>query len=493
MPYAFTFDASACTGCKACQIACKDKNNLPTGVLWRRVYEVTGGTWTNVGADGVRPGTGADSIRPYAVWENNIFAYNLSIACNHCVHPKCAGVCPVDAYVVRDDGIVYIDETKCMGCGYCSWACPYAAPQYNPELRHMTKCNFCFDNIDAGLPPACVATCPMRVLNFVTIDDGPKTVDENSPSTVDDQGFRFLWDTLALNHPFPLPEFSRTQPHLAIKPHAGMGNGLDKAISNQEEVKPPSLKGANVSWLGAFVVKGFDEFPLVIFTLLGQMAAGMAAFSIFVQPSTLSLLAIGILLGLGGLFSFLHLGTKRNAWRALSHLKKSSLSREVLMAILFGASWLASFAEHWFLKTHFSLLITALIGFGMVYNMASVYHLRAVPIWNTWRTDAAFLMSAGILGLTGVGLLASGTWIWVLLVLLLAAQLALVVSSEKTVHTAANRIRVALVLMGMVGAGVMYLSPGEISLWISILIFLIALTEESIGRWQFYASRKPNL
>jgi anaerobic dimethyl sulfoxide reductase subunit B len=471
MPYAFTFDASACTGCKTCQIACKDKNNLPTGVLWRRVYEVTGGTWK----------------QQNDAWTTNVFAYNLSIACNHCVHPKCAGVCPVDAYVVREDGIVYIDEIKCMGCGYCSWACPYAAPQYNPDLRHMTKCNFCFDNIDAGLPPACVAACPMRVLNFVTVDEGPQfvddgrqTMDHGQSSTVHGQEPQSLWKIPGTVHPFPLPEFSRTQPHLAIKPHAGMVNGLDKTVSNQEEVKPQQHNN-------------LEELPLIIFTLLGQMSAGMALFSLLVAPSSFLLFSIGILLGIGGLASFLHLGTKKNAWRAMFHLKKSWLSREMLASGLFAASWLLSLTEYWTLNTVHWLPVTATLGIGLVYSMTRLYHLRAVPAWNTWRTDAAFLMSAGLLGLTGLGLLSGGTWIWILLVVLLAAQMALVVSAEKNVHDAANRIRVALVLTGMAGAGMMFLSPGEISSWISILVFLLVLTEESIGRWQFYASRKPSM
>ncbi|MDO9302841.1 MAG: 4Fe-4S binding protein, partial [Anaerolineales bacterium] len=185
MTYAFTFDASACSGCKACQVACKDKNQLPVGVMWRRVIEVSGGGWHPVG-DGSFVGIGdsgkperpvrtaggwwvggalteieesneswrpartvGDSSAPTA-WQNNVFAYSLSIACNHCVHPKCAGVCPTDAFIHRADGIVYIDSSKCMGCGYCSWACPYNAPRYNPDLGQMAKCNFCFDNIDAG-------------------------------------------------------------------------------------------------------------------------------------------------------------------------------------------------------------------------------------------------------------------------------------------------------------------------------------------------------
>ena len=233
--YAFHFDATSCSGCKACQVACKDKNNLPTGVLWRRVYEVSGGEWTQVGE----------------AWTNTVFAYNLSMACNHCVHPKCAGVCPVDAYTVREDGIVYLDTAKCIGCGYCAWACPYAAPQYNPEAGHMSKCDFCRDNLDAGLPPACVAACPLRVLDFVTVNDGQVAVDGQTP----------LWEVPGTEHPFPLPRYSHTEPHLAIKSHAGMLNDLKKTISNREEIQPRK-------------VSAWEEAPLMAFTLLSQMAVG---------------------------------------------------------------------------------------------------------------------------------------------------------------------------------------------------------------------------
>ena len=76
--YAFYFDASACSGCKACQVACKDRHGLEVGLLWRRVYEVTGGDWTRSGE----------------AWVSSVFAYNVSLACNHCLEPICAEVCP---------------------------------------------------------------------------------------------------------------------------------------------------------------------------------------------------------------------------------------------------------------------------------------------------------------------------------------------------------------------------------------------------------------
>jgi DMSO reductase iron-sulfur subunit len=475
MTYAFTFDASACSGCKACQIACKDKNNLPVGVLWRRVYEISGGTWTDVGAGSPRPGVGFPN--PYSVWETDVFAYNLSIACNHCVHPKCAGVCPVDAYVVRPDGVVYIDESKCMGCGYCAWACPYSAPQYNPELKHMTKCNFCMDNLDSGLPPACVAACPMRVLDFVVVDEGPTRIEAASPAMFDDQGFEILWETPGKAHPFPLPGFSRTQPHLALKPHAGMANKLEKAISNLEEIQPKRK------------FKGFDELPLIIFTLCGQMAAGMAFFALFGGPLTpLMLTILASLIGMGGLASFLHLGRPLRAWRALNHLKKSWLSREILLFGLFGVSWLVALALPGMGK-----LPLALTGIGLVYSMGQVYRFKAAPVWNTWRTPTAFFISAGALGLTGSALSAGLNQVWLPLWALLAAQAWLAYSGPQPIHETAYRLRVISIALGMVGVGLLPIAAEPAGMWLSLPVFLLVIIEEVLGRWLFYATRQPLL
>lgn len=499
MTYAFTFDASACTGCKACQIACKDKNNLPTGVLWRRVYEVSGGMWTSVGAGSPRPEltdheTRAGKPGPYSIWQTDVFAYNLSLACNHCVHPKCAGVCPVDAYVVRPDGIVYIDESKCMGCGYCAWACPYSAPRYNPELGHMTKCNFCFDNLDAGLPPACVAACPLRVLDFTVVSE---------QLSVSSESHQPLWEVPGTEHPFPLPVFSRTQPHVALKPHAGMVNGLEKTISNWEEINPPlrvrrtNLNGkfssGKVSRLISFLSKVWcdalrstQELPLIIFTLCGQMAAGLAVFGIFFQLARFQLLLLGGLLAVAALASLTHLGTPRNAWRAFSHLNKSWLSREILVFGLFGASWLAWLAESWFLKTNYGALSTGLLGLGLVHSMAQVYRIKAVPAWNSWRTNAAFFLSAGVLGLTGA---ASGTGlaaVWFPLWALLAAEAGLQLIGKKPAHETGGRLRVVGSALAMVGVGILPVVPVAAQMWLPASISMLILLEELLGRWQFY-------
>jgi anaerobic dimethyl sulfoxide reductase subunit B (iron-sulfur subunit) len=464
MTYAFTFDSSACSGCKACQEACKDKNQLPVGVMWRRVIEVSGGGWMNVGAGSPRPDvnndvSGVGRPNPY-VWTNNVFAYNLSIACNHCVHPKCAGVCPTDAYIHRKDGIVYIDPDKCMGCGYCSWACPYNAPRYNLELGQMSKCNFCFDNIDAGLPPSCVAACPMRVLGFAEVKS-------EKLSVISDQ-FSELWEIPASEHPFPLPTNSRTEPHLMVKPHVAMGNDLEKKISNYEEIRPKHQK---------------SEMPLVAFTLLVQMAVGAfwAAQWMTEAIPLIPYLLIGACLGLGGFFSFAHLGAKRNAWRAPFHLKKSWLSREILFVGLFGAGWLAGFVlpeMKW---------ITSFLGVGLIYSMAKVYQLRPMPAWNTWRTTAGFFITSALLGhLLIMNLLGAKSGDFAVLALL-AAELGMILSAKENAEGPVHRLRVGLIAGTFIGAGMMLVAPNLLGMWLSLPIFLMGLVEEMIGRWQFYA------
>ena len=106
--YAFYYNSDACSGCKTCQIACKDKNNLPVGMNWRRVYEITGGGWKRSGA----------------AWISDVIAYNISISCNHCEKPVCLDACPAKAIEKGDNGIVKIDQEKCIKCGTCLEVCP---------------------------------------------------------------------------------------------------------------------------------------------------------------------------------------------------------------------------------------------------------------------------------------------------------------------------------------------------------------------------------
>ena len=80
-------------------------------------------------------------------------------------------ICPTKAMIKRDDGIVYIDQDKCVGCMACAGACPWNIPQMNPETGKAVKCDYCMDRLDIGLRPACVTKCTTHALKLVTMHE----------------------------------------------------------------------------------------------------------------------------------------------------------------------------------------------------------------------------------------------------------------------------------------------------------------------------------
>ncbi len=202
---AFYFDSSACIGCKACQIACQDKNDLPADIMWRRVFRYGGGNWIHTGLVAV---------------PNNLFRYFVSISCQHCQDPACVTVCPTTAMSKDENGIVSIDPSQCIGCRYCEWACPYGAPHFDAAAGVMTKCNFCKDLLDAGGNPACVDACVMRALDFGELSD-----------------LQAKYGTLDAIEPLPSGEY--TSPSLVITPHRNaemVGEATGQIVNLPEEI-----------------------------------------------------------------------------------------------------------------------------------------------------------------------------------------------------------------------------------------------------------------
>lgn len=147
---AFYVEQKHCTGCSACQIACKDKHDLPLGQSFRKVNAYEGGTF----------------VVDRNVVHHSIYAYWVPISCNHCLHPVCITVCPSGAIKKRpEDGLVLINEERCTGCRRCQAACPYHAPQLDAAGK-MKKCDFCQELLQDGKAPACISACPMRVLGY---------------------------------------------------------------------------------------------------------------------------------------------------------------------------------------------------------------------------------------------------------------------------------------------------------------------------------------
>ena len=141
MPNSFVFDPNRCTGCGACQLACSIENQLGPAKSWRRI----------------------ETFNPRNHPQAPVF--HLSLACNHCNEPACMYACPALAYS-RDGrtGAVILDENKCIGCKYCSWACPFDAPRFDAARGVMSKCTFCNHRLADGLAPACASLCPTGAL-----------------------------------------------------------------------------------------------------------------------------------------------------------------------------------------------------------------------------------------------------------------------------------------------------------------------------------------
>lgn len=142
----FVINSERCIGCNSCTMACKNFNRLDPDILWRKVYPIKEDVYGN-------------SSRMH-----------MSIACNHCENPQCQKVCPVNAYSKREDGIVIHNQDRCIGCKMCITACPYNVPQFNERKRKVEKCHMCYERLDQGLQPACVATCPVDAIEVVDLN-----------------------------------------------------------------------------------------------------------------------------------------------------------------------------------------------------------------------------------------------------------------------------------------------------------------------------------
>lgn len=147
---AFYIDTSACIGCKTCELACKDKNNLAMGVRVRKVREYGGGEWVTKNG--------------YLV-PDKVYTYFVSASCMHCEKPACLDVCPTASISKdKDTGVVLINKDSCIGCGSCLEACPYDAPSLNDSEEKMYKCDMCIDLLREGKNPACVDGCLQRCI-----------------------------------------------------------------------------------------------------------------------------------------------------------------------------------------------------------------------------------------------------------------------------------------------------------------------------------------
>ena len=224
-------DLDTCVGCHACAVACKE--------------------WNAGGIAGPLTDEDPYGKAPFGVWFNRVHSYEVEPlaasgqpamtvhfprSCLHCEEPACVTVCPTGAsYKRAEDGIVLVDEDKCIGCKLCSWACPYGAREYSAVEGVMKKCTLCIDRIynehldEIERQPACVQACPTRARHFGDLGDPDSKVSR----LVAERGGRELLPELGYN---PVNRY------LPPRPRRGATAAVsDEPKQTEERLDPTSL------------------------------------------------------------------------------------------------------------------------------------------------------------------------------------------------------------------------------------------------------------
>ena len=191
----FFTDTTVCIGCKACEVACKQWNDLPSdggtfrkGGSYDSTGSLSGNTWRHVrfveladAGGGVQQdelpdlvataaanGSPIDVHAAVAAFDNWVF---MSDVCKHCTNAGCLDACPTGALIRTEFETVVLQPDVCNGCGYCVPSCPFGVVDRDPEDGRAAKCTLCYDRLEDGLEPACAKACPTDSIQFGELDE----------------------------------------------------------------------------------------------------------------------------------------------------------------------------------------------------------------------------------------------------------------------------------------------------------------------------------
>jgi len=345
--YRFHFDMSKCIGCKCCEVACAEQNNLPPDISWRRVGEVEGGSYPNTQR------------------------LHMSMGCNHCLEPSCVEGCPVDAFHKdKTTGLVLHSAEICIGCEYCVWNCPYGVPVLNEERGVVGKCDMCSGRILQGLEPACVNACPQEAIQIeiVNVEKWRRDYRESA----DAPGLPSAENTLSttrITMPADVPFDLRKADYFRVRPEKPHYALVGMTILTQLSIGAFSLV-----WLRSLLPGAGD----LSFAASAALSVGLISF--FASP--------------------LHLGRPMYAYRAMKMWKRSWLSREVVLLTGFGLTATIYSLALWsdFSSVAFLGGIATLLGLGGITATSFIYLVPARPAWNSNYTFLEFSLTALTLG-----------------------------------------------------------------------------------------------
>lgn len=386
--HGFYFNADNCIACHACEAACSEKNDNPAHIAFRSVGFVEGGT--------------------YPAYQR----LNISMACNHCDNPVCLKGCPTRAYTkYAEYGAVLQDPDICFGCGYCTWVCPYNAPQLDPVKGQVSKCNMCVDRLEVGLKPACVSACLGKALDFGVIENIPegrtqaKTAIPGFPRT-------------DITHPNIRFQQTRTTQRdmvrvdsTALKYHRqGEGDDhfqpvLDPKHGFKRQWNLGKLLGSHENAHIAFTLSSQTVMGAFLLSFIGAFGGVAPLNGISTSSGFIPLLGTMLVLLTFGMIKLnLHLGKPLRFYRGFNNLRYSPVSREIAGVSLFFAG-LAGYSLFNLLPGEIFSMLAKLSAYvaitGVVlgsWYMYKLYRIPARPFWDHWQTGASFLGSSLTLG-----------------------------------------------------------------------------------------------
>jgi DMSO reductase iron-sulfur subunit len=374
--HAFHFNADNCIGCHACEAACSEKNDLPPHLSFRSVGYVEGGTFP-------------DFTR-----------MNISMACNHCDDPVCLKGCPTRAYTKHPEyGAVIQDPDICFGCGYCTWVCPYNAPQLDPVGGQVEKCNMCVDRLEVGLKPACVSACVGNALDFGVVENMPSGASQIETTLPGFPDPSITQPNIRFQQTKKLPYEMRRTDDVPVKYRRDPDDGRHKPVVDRNA---GHARFWNIRRLSS------RENPLVVFTLstqaaIGTFVAGLASGIADASFTYTAFLMVALaLIGAGLFMSTMHLGKPVRFYRGFNNLRHSPVSREGLATVIFGAMvvlhGLCSLVPQLTPLVLPTALAAVIAGVATLAFMVQCYLIRARPFWNHWQTVSAFAGTALNLG-----------------------------------------------------------------------------------------------